>query len=1401
MASRIKLRRDTSANWVTANPILAAGETGFETDTRMIKLGDGATHWNNLPYAVTGDLQITNSNIAGKTEVNISAGSGDEYTWIASIDGSEGSPNNDDPWPVSPSAVAYDSMGNAYMTYWYENTGGGMTGASVVKVDKTGGMMWNQYFQEYAIASGGLTIDKNDDVIISVTETSTSGSNISVVLKLHGQDGTIAWQTGLTDVVQNYSIYLDSIVTDSAGNVFVAGGSTPPGSSYPSVWVIKINGSTGGLIWNNSYSYENAPFGASTGIAVDSSNNIAVLGVLAVGGPYSYAGILKADGNTGAVIWVRPIVYTAESNANNSNTGLINPADIASDNLGNFYVSFSAQDAPNIYSSNITKISGDGTFSWSRQVGLSHIYDTVGTVTCDSDNNVYFFTNVLETVENVGRYIFVITKFNPNGTVIWNNSFFKEQDSESVGYTYPESFNNQGIEKLLAVNSDYLLIGGTHYTNDSYTSYGEQYYGFNRAYMAQVDKNGDPIDVDGWHFAPFAQTSGNDDVIVPINVGTFTTGTSLVSTTTSNVTITTSSVVAYVSTDGVIVEQLDVSRTKTLTYANNQLSLTPGGTIDIPREQLGYVDNVGNFDGYEGANNQGDMYFNTVKRDMEGNSYATGIWYNQDNTVSGQTYSYIPLLIKFDSAGKALWKASSFLITGQSYGTGSVDAAIRSDGSLTWVTLDGNEGFNITNLNNVSGNTTGVAYNVASDQGGQASGEQLVTGDNLYPNSLALMSDNTPVVVGYIQNNTEAYKNVTNGGTTTSTGTTDSILVIPKSTFNGNYPDESGKWHVLNTNTTVYNNISYVNRYGYTEGGIDPTDPAQGVITTTSGSGALFWIGIDPTAEVYQFNLYNGGGTAYMVGDTATIYGSLLGGTSGTNNLSILVSTVDPSSGAITSATITGVVNSATIKLDMNGVDFGFMSTPLDTFNVYEQTDNDGFIWTPNWSVAIGGTSTYDSLGSVTIDSQDNVIVGGYYDNIGVPNSSGYGPYANNVQTSMVVKYSSTGSQQWAITLDGIEGNQNVYGLVTDSSDNIYALTRRTWPILTKISSTGTVYWQTAIKLAQSSYDQTVRGLAIDENDNLYVNGHAYVYGDIPNQGPNTVAGKYVSIDGAEGLVTWKFDSDGNKLFERNLVAGTYYLNNSYYQPFGSTIDVSNGRMSLVGYTPYADGYYDAVIADLPADGAGTGTIGDYYVYQNSETNIDQFNEFFNPARDNLIGRPFTPQTRSHIFTVTNYNTETSLTIYVDRQVKTFPAYDNKGGAITSVASITFEDGTTQSTTAQDIPQSNLQWTNYGDYTIQLQDRGRHIYNNDSNNRRYYVPPDRLVDFPIGSVITFVSTDGELYIYSWSNNEAIIYGAGQSGQYVNGFGYYWTLPAWGIATLLKVDANTWMLSGTGITKN
>lgn len=50
--SLITPRSGTAAQWTAANPVLAASEIGWETDTRSGKVGDGTTAWSSLPYSL-----------------------------------------------------------------------------------------------------------------------------------------------------------------------------------------------------------------------------------------------------------------------------------------------------------------------------------------------------------------------------------------------------------------------------------------------------------------------------------------------------------------------------------------------------------------------------------------------------------------------------------------------------------------------------------------------------------------------------------------------------------------------------------------------------------------------------------------------------------------------------------------------------------------------------------------------------------------------------------------------------------------------------------------------------------------------------------------------------------------------------------------------------------------------------------------------------------------------------------------------------------------------------------------------------------------------------------------------------------------------------------------------------
>lgn len=78
----IQVRRGTEAEWSAANPVLAAGEYGYTTDTAKVKIGSGSAQWSALPYvamdvslfATQASLDATDAAVALKaTQVSLDA--------------------------------------------------------------------------------------------------------------------------------------------------------------------------------------------------------------------------------------------------------------------------------------------------------------------------------------------------------------------------------------------------------------------------------------------------------------------------------------------------------------------------------------------------------------------------------------------------------------------------------------------------------------------------------------------------------------------------------------------------------------------------------------------------------------------------------------------------------------------------------------------------------------------------------------------------------------------------------------------------------------------------------------------------------------------------------------------------------------------------------------------------------------------------------------------------------------------------------------------------------------------------------------------------------------------------------------------------------------------------------
>jgi hypothetical protein len=76
MADRIQLRRDTSTNWTSENPVLASGEQGFETDTLKLKIGNGVSAWNSLAYVIDVSSFATSADVTAAVDALVDTAPG-----------------------------------------------------------------------------------------------------------------------------------------------------------------------------------------------------------------------------------------------------------------------------------------------------------------------------------------------------------------------------------------------------------------------------------------------------------------------------------------------------------------------------------------------------------------------------------------------------------------------------------------------------------------------------------------------------------------------------------------------------------------------------------------------------------------------------------------------------------------------------------------------------------------------------------------------------------------------------------------------------------------------------------------------------------------------------------------------------------------------------------------------------------------------------------------------------------------------------------------------------------------------------------------------------------------------------------------------------------------------------
>jgi hypothetical protein len=239
-----KFRRGTSQEWLLQNPILAQGEPGYETDTGLLKVGNGSSRWTLLGYFT--DMLNTNGSIS----IGQNSGLSNQGDYSISIGGN----------------VGMYSQGN-YAIAIGPACGQTGQGQDSIAIGRLAGQT-NQGYDSIAIGRmAGRTNQPNNSIVLNAsgTEINSSASNSFVVKPIrvdYTQTIPLCYNSTSGEIVQGID-QLDS--TEVA--IGYKAGETGQGNSSVAI---------GQYAGNNSQGLLSIALGVRAGQINQGSNSIAI---------------------------------------------------------------------------------------------------------------------------------------------------------------------------------------------------------------------------------------------------------------------------------------------------------------------------------------------------------------------------------------------------------------------------------------------------------------------------------------------------------------------------------------------------------------------------------------------------------------------------------------------------------------------------------------------------------------------------------------------------------------------------------------------------------------------------------------------------------------------------------------------------------------------------------------------------------------------------------------------------------------------------------------------------------------------------------------------------------------------------------------------------------------------
>ena len=1386
--AKIKFRRDTAAAWTQENPTLAQGEPGFEHDTGLLKIGDGATPWNTLDYS-SGNGSLTSAS-------SIEVETGDSDRWLVRLrrEGSEQDPSGSE--GVTVYSTNYDSEGNAIVVAFINLSDGNDSsgdGLVVAKFTSSGVLVWKKSIgavdDNYYLESNAV-IDSDDNIILAVNP---DNSQLKIIVKINGDTGAVIFseELALTNILK-----IRAIAVDSGNNIIIGGEFYFSGPDEYTGFVAKLNPTATTITWQKSLTVDSG-YSSIFSVAVDFNNNIIAVGAAEVehtvnGATTTSEEMLVAKvTSVGGLGWQKAVRLDSE-------TPFGEAWNLSLDTVGNIYVAGTyyvdnaqATGTPG-YSGKksnavvLFKMTTLGVVSWDRRVGPGEC-DWVGVSTAvGSDGDLYLLASTYQinpaggADSGLGSWnaTLALARYNKTtGAVIWQSYFDNPNAQEMAGTSNLGPWGDTSTD-LMSVQGDKILIGGSVRLGASEADQilvADRDY-FSQGFIAQFDTAATPWSAEGWTLST-SRIPGR-----LMNTLTAVTGPTALQT---DIAMTAEgSVMLSAVAVGVSVRRT-ASKVNTWTFGKDGTFSAPADAdIRLNQRQLGFATMYGVF-----PNNSDDIWFETVCHDADGFAYAVG----SDWWAGERAHIY-----KFTPEGSAVWSRQLRSGSGAEF-TVAVTSGVYATATMT----SGGTGYKVGDRIILSG------YVLGGDNRNTLTVEVATIADSTdYVGEVATVT----IVSGTAISGTNTYTNVQddddNAECEVRSMTYDPVtgnieVIITTTTALGGNPDidtdwsetvivtiDSGSGTVVSTRTLqdegdVYAYDTAVSSTGkiavvgekfneYNE---------YGAITALAGSAVdTLWVTkADIDAEHFPGEDIPGG---------SYINDWWITGTGITDQ--IRVQSVNQYTGLATSSnSIDG--SGATIAVDFNPTT-GVYESHSVTANGVDYSAGDT-ITISGLLLAGGTTPANDIVFTVTgaLVGGSNGINGG-----SISWTSGAHPSTHLlINTNASVDYAAGGAAFALKQNLGAEAfvwtpdfTKAIGGAVSDvfsgvvwnaAGTSLYAVGRGRYEVdynqalVVKFSSTGTITASKFVNDGMGENNAYDGALALMANDSIVVVHTQYnnerdesdevlvtkldsslnivwqqfigVNNDPTGNDWYSPNGKIsVAVDPAtdEILLAWhtynndifdddaiyfvKLDTDGEVIWKRIWGVHESDVRISYESYGNKALSIHGDQFTLVGYTDAPDDDYDnGFIVTLPLDGTGLGEHGIW-------TYVEPKDDVVKVWR--LSGRTAT------VFTATEHtggitavaNIKHYYTDYPSEEFTFYPEtiLSNQGGAVE------FADGSRQTFSTALVPQVKI---SAGRYTLRAEDTGRHILI-ETSNYSVTIPNWQRVSLPVGYAVTLVNISG-----------------------------------------------------------